>query len=110
MAAETPVAANRKSAVRSTGPRTISGKTCFRMNALRHGLAASLGDQSATSDPGLISTRCPSASRTLRLNAPNRPSRSKPSCGRGNPSKTSFAEWMRSSAMPNGVPRPCGEK
>jgi hypothetical protein len=32
--------ANRHNALKSTGPRTISGKQASRRNALRHGLTA----------------------------------------------------------------------
>lgn len=35
------VRANRANAARSTGPRTKAGKAAARLNALRHGLAAS---------------------------------------------------------------------
>lgn len=53
MASEKQIAANRRNATRSTGPRTLSGKARSRTNALRHGLAASLGDHGATSETGL---------------------------------------------------------
>ncbi|MBI1895265.1 MAG: hypothetical protein HYS04_01825, partial [Acidobacteria bacterium] len=34
------LAANRRNAQSSTGPRTLEGKAASRFNALRHGLAA----------------------------------------------------------------------
>jgi hypothetical protein len=53
MATEKQIAANRKNAARSTGPRTMSGKKRSSKNALRHGLAASLDGQGATSESDL---------------------------------------------------------
>src|SRR4051812_18596608 len=40
MVSEKRVAANRRNALLSTGPRTKQGKAVSRMNALRHGLLA----------------------------------------------------------------------
>ena len=40
MATEAQVAANRRNAVKSTGPRTAAGRAVVRQNALRHGLTA----------------------------------------------------------------------
>ena len=42
MATEKQIAANRANAKRSTGPRTLAGKTISSRNAYRHGLSGSL--------------------------------------------------------------------
>ncbi len=53
MATEKQIAANRRNATNSTGPRSKSGKERSRMNALRHGLAAGFGDQGPLSEGNL---------------------------------------------------------
>ena len=40
MASEKQIAANRANALKSTGPKSVAGKTRSRHNAIRHGLAA----------------------------------------------------------------------
>ncbi len=42
MASEKQIAANRRNATRSTGPRTASGKSTSSRNAFRHGLSLPL--------------------------------------------------------------------
>jgi hypothetical protein len=43
MPTEKQIAANRRNALKSTGPRTPRGKAFTRLNALRHGLRAAAG-------------------------------------------------------------------
>jgi hypothetical protein len=47
MTSERKIAANRNNANKSTGPRSEAGRAVSRLNALRHGLAASIGNKSA---------------------------------------------------------------
>jgi hypothetical protein len=49
MATQKQIAANRRNAKKSTGPRSESAKAITRMNALRHGLRAKPGAISAES-------------------------------------------------------------
>jgi len=44
MASDRKIAANRKNALRSTGPRSAAGKTRVSRNAVRHGLSAPIAD------------------------------------------------------------------
>jgi hypothetical protein len=51
MPSEAKIAANRRNAQRSTGPRTAVAKARVRRNALKHGLAAlTLNDSGATAE------------------------------------------------------------
>ena len=47
MTSERKIAANRNNAKKSTGPRSSAGRAVSRLNALRHGLAATIGNDSA---------------------------------------------------------------
>jgi hypothetical protein len=47
---ERKIAANRNIAKKSTGPRSNAGRAVSRRNALRHGLAVSIGNESAFGD------------------------------------------------------------
>jgi hypothetical protein len=50
LASEKQMAANKRNAARSTGPRTTRGKSRSRMNAFRHGLSTPLVDQKNAND------------------------------------------------------------
>jgi hypothetical protein len=50
MTSERKIAANRKNARKSTGPRTEAGRATSRHNARRHGLATGIGSDPALRD------------------------------------------------------------
>ena len=50
MTSERKIVANRNNAKKSTGPRSNPGRAVSRRNALRHGLAVSIGNESAFGD------------------------------------------------------------
>jgi hypothetical protein len=53
MASERQIAANRRNAARSTGPRTTEGKASSKTNALRHSLASAPRTGSLDENPDL---------------------------------------------------------
>lgn len=61
MASERQIRANRANATKSTGPKTLNGKTVSSRNAVRHGLTA----QQVVGQGGSRSVR-DTASRTPR--------------------------------------------
>jgi hypothetical protein len=50
MTSERKIAANRKNAKKSTGPRSEAGRAASRQNARRHGLATGIGSDPAFRD------------------------------------------------------------
>jgi hypothetical protein len=50
MTSERKIAANRKNAKKSTGPRSAAGRAASRHNARRHGLATGIGSDPALRD------------------------------------------------------------
>jgi hypothetical protein len=50
MTSERKIAANRKNAKKSTGPRSPAGRATSRQNARRHGLATGIGSDPALRD------------------------------------------------------------
>ena len=50
MTSERKIAANRKNAKKSTGPRSAAGRAASRHNARRHGLATGIGSDPAFRD------------------------------------------------------------
>ncbi|MHB2166335.1 hypothetical protein [Alsobacter sp. R-9] len=54
MASQKRIEANRRNAQRSTGPRSADGKARSRLNALKHGLSASLPAVVATAETAAL--------------------------------------------------------
>jgi len=83
MATKKQIAANRRNAKKSTGPRTSAGKAVSRQNALRHGLHARTLSLPSESWQELIEIR----DRFLRAWQPQTPDQ------RRLVARVAFAEW-----------------
>jgi hypothetical protein len=57
MASDKQIAANRRNAMRSTGPRTGSGKARSRANSLRHGLLSKVVTPALATETDQLATR-----------------------------------------------------
>ena len=57
MASKRQIAANRRNAKKSTGPRTPAGKAVVRFNSIRHGFRIHIDSPPVENCPGLIEIR-----------------------------------------------------
>jgi hypothetical protein len=67
------IAANRRNARRSTGPRTAAGKRKVARNALRHGLSIAVADPAVTAEVARMTAALAGANAAPRRVALVRP-------------------------------------
>ena len=123
MTSEAKIAANRRNAQRSTGPRTAPAKARVRRNALRHGLAALVvGDQAVATEVGRVAAaicgpgRDALGPRTVadRRRGPSHPETGPQSAGPDHgadvagarPARARHREWMRPTAEARAIRAP----
>ena len=74
MATERQIAANRRNASKSTGPRSRAGKKRARQNAYQHGLTTSLHSSAAVAEQ-VEDSRAKSPARPTTKSSSNTPAR-----------------------------------